>query len=70
MSNKELERSGWREVNIFKVISQKYPIRSCNASTIHKICGDTLRKGVTQISSDPKSNYYLWEKGLAVVLVT
>ena len=82
MSNEELERSGWREVNIFKVISQKvslgtligrrtqYPIRSRNASTIHKICGDTLRKGATQISSDPKSKYYLWEKGLAVVLVT
>eukprot|EP00957_Ditylum_brightwellii_P056162 4257839-Ditylum_brightwellii.AAC.1 len=34
MSNEELERSGWIE----------YPIRSCNASTIHKICGDTLRK--------------------------
>eukprot|EP00957_Ditylum_brightwellii_P196797 14993120-Ditylum_brightwellii.AAC.1 len=56
MSNEELERRGWRDVNIFKVISQKvslgslighrtqYPIRSRNASTIHKICGDTLRK--------------------------
>eukprot|EP00957_Ditylum_brightwellii_P107979 8237301-Ditylum_brightwellii.AAC.1 len=33
-----------------------------SASTIHKVCGDALRKGVTQIRSDPKLKYYLWEK--------
>eukprot|EP00957_Ditylum_brightwellii_P076989 5851473-Ditylum_brightwellii.AAC.1 len=60
MSNEELERSGWKEC----------PIRYCNASTIHEICGDTLRKGAAQISSDPKLKYYLWGKGLATVLVT
>eukprot|EP00957_Ditylum_brightwellii_P159036 12104183-Ditylum_brightwellii.AAC.1 len=74
MSNEELERSRWKEINISKVISQKvslgsligcqtqYPIRCCNASTIHNIYGDTMRKGVTLISSDPKLKYYLWEK--------
>eukprot|EP00957_Ditylum_brightwellii_P003909 298200-Ditylum_brightwellii.AAC.1 len=82
MSNVELEGRRWNKINSSKVISQKvslgsligccmqYPIQSCNASTIYKICGDTLRKGVTQVISDPKSKYHLWGKGLAVVLVT
>eukprot|EP00957_Ditylum_brightwellii_P029217 2208299-Ditylum_brightwellii.AAC.1 len=71
MPNYELESWGWKVINISKAMPQKvslgsvighhmqYPVQSCNASTIHKICGDLLRKGVTQMSSDPKSKYYL-----------
>lgn len=48
----------------------QYPLRSRNASTIHKIIGDTLLKGATEVSDDRNSPYYIWERGLVVVLLT
>ena len=48
----------------------QYPLRSRDACTIHKIIGNTLFKGVTQKSADRNSPYYIWERGLVVVLLT
>ena len=82
MSDEALEASGWKPIDIPSHTSEKisvrnvigqrtqYPIHSRHASTIHKVCGDTLQKGATRISDNPSSPYYLWEKGLAVVLLT
>jgi predicted GIY-YIG superfamily endonuclease len=83
VSNNDLCEMGWTFETVSKHQTQEqtislevlgrrtqYPFRSRNASTIHKVMGSTLYKGITQVSNDPSSDYYLWEKGLVVVLLT
>jgi GIY-YIG catalytic domain. len=83
ISDNDLCQMGWTFEHVTKYQTQEqtislevlgrrtqYPFRSRNASTIHKVMGSTLHKGITQVSNDPSSDYYIWEKGLVVVLLT
>ena len=83
LTDEQLIELGWKRHMVHKHTSEtvtvsaeligrrtQYPLRSRDACTIHKIIGDTLFKGATQISADRNSPYYIWERGLVVVLLT
>lgn len=83
LSDEMLEVLGWKKYNVKPIKCQtetitkemlgrryQYPLRSRNAITFHKLMGDTIEKGITQISSDPKSMYYCWDRGIANVGLT
>ena len=74
---------GWTLIQVKKITSEtesvnyttisrrsQYPFSPQNGLTMHKIIGDTVRLGVTQVDDDKNSDYYIWEKGDTVVLLS
>ena len=83
MSVSDFRRQGWTEVYVKKTTSEQrsvnftriarrsqYPFLPQNATTTHKIIGDTLPLLVTRVDDVPSSPYYIWEKGAAVVVLS
>jgi predicted GIY-YIG superfamily endonuclease len=83
MTDSDFFEQGWTEVYVKKITSEQksvnftriarrsqYPFLPQNATTTHKIIGDTLPLLVTRVDDVPSSPYYIWEKGATVVVLS